>query len=302
MKKVIALILAFLLIPCVLVSCDIGSNENNEPTEAPVEELSFDLNDDGKGYTLDSIGTFTGTEIIVPETYKGLPVTKVGGYALRNKTHITKVVLPDTVKYIGTNAFVNCSSLKSITLGAELKEISSNVFTGCKALTEVYFAGTMEQWCNIHIIGGNSNPTFFSESLKMKNEEGEYEELTSIVIPDGITEIKENLFYNLTSVTSVVFPEDLQTIGDHAFSGCSGINTLVTIPATVTHIGVGAFSGCTSLTEVEFMNVKDWLLATSSADKGGALLKDNISDNVSAAKVLTETRSVNYWNKASRSN
>jgi hypothetical protein len=44
-------------------------------------------------------------------------------------------------------------------------------------------------------------------------------------------------------------PVSMTSIGDHAFSGCSGLTTIV-IPDSVTSIGNNAFSGCSALTEI----------------------------------------------------
>ena len=51
------------------------------------------------------------------------------------------------------------------------------------------------------------------------------------------------------NITEVVIPSCVTTIGEMAFSGCTGL-TSVTIPDSVTTIGEGAFSGCTGLTSV----------------------------------------------------
>ena len=50
-------------------------------------------------------------------------------------------------------------------------------------------------------------------------------------------------------MTSVTFPSSVTSIGEYAFSGCSGL-TSVTIPSSVTSIGDSAFEGCSGLTSV----------------------------------------------------
>ena len=59
--------------------------------------------------------------------------------------------------------------------------------------------------------------------------------------------------YNNASVTSVIIPSSVTSIGDYAFGGCTGL-TSVTIPEGVASIGMQAFQDCTSLTSVVIPN------------------------------------------------
>ena len=53
---------------------------------------------------------------------------------------------------------------------------------------------------------------------------------------------------------TVEIPNNVTTIGDYAFSGCTGL-TNITLPDSLTTINQGAFSNCTSLTEIDLKNV-----------------------------------------------
>ena len=59
--------------------------------------------------------------------------------------------------------------------------------------------------------------------------------------------------YNNDSVTSVIIPSSVTSIGGYAFGGCTGL-TSVTIPEGVTSIGNQAFQDCTSLTSMVIPN------------------------------------------------
>ena len=63
--------------------------------------------------------------------------------------------------------------------------------------------------------------------------------ISSYVIPDGITSIERRTFSGKTAITSVTIPESVTSIGDGAFAGCSSLS--ITIPESVTGIGKEAF-------------------------------------------------------------
>ena len=71
--------------------------------------------------------------------------------------------------------------------------------------------------------------------------------LTSINIPDCVTSI--GVFFDCDSLTSINIPDSVTSIGDYAFSGCDSL-TSINIPDSVTSIGDYAFSGCDSLTSI----------------------------------------------------
>ena len=77
--------------------------------------------------------------------------------------------------------------------------------------------------------------------------------ITSVVIEDGVTTIGGYNFFQLTALTSVSIGKDVTTIGtyDCAFEGCTAL-TSITIPASVTTIGAFAFRNCTNLADITF--------------------------------------------------
>lgn len=73
--------------------------------------------------------------------------------------------------------------------------------------------------------------------------------VTSITLPDTITEIPETAFFGCSGLITVNIPSSINSIGERAFYNCSSL-TNVNIPAAVTHIGARAFCGCKSLRTV----------------------------------------------------
>lgn len=75
------------------------------------------------------------------------------------------------------------------------------------------------------------------------------DELTSVTLPDGLTEISTCAFESCTNLTHVTVPDSVTKIGNRAFAYCSGL-TNIPISNNVTEIGREAFSNCTGLTNV----------------------------------------------------
>ena len=73
--------------------------------------------------------------------------------------------------------------------------------------------------------------------------------LTDIVIPDSVTSIGDKAFYRCSSLTSFVIPNGVTRIGNGAFLGCSSLKE-VAIPDSVTSIEDGAFASCRSLSNI----------------------------------------------------
>ena len=77
--------------------------------------------------------------------------------------------------------------------------------------------------------------------------------ITSVVIPSSVTTIGNSAFSNCFGLASVVIPDSVTTIGSYAFSWCSSLTSVV-IPDSVTTIGSSAFYCCQGLTSVVIGN------------------------------------------------
>lgn len=76
------------------------------------------------------------------------------------------------------------------------------------------------------------------------------DQLKTIILPSGIRNIENSVFYRDTSLATVKLPYNLRSIGEYAFSECENLTDL-TIPTFVEKIGEYAFSGCSSLTSIK---------------------------------------------------
>ena len=83
--------------------------------------------------------------------------------------------------------------------------------------------------------------------------EYEYESITSVTIPKGVTSIDSEAFRNCTKIKNVTIPSSVTIIGNCAFMDCSSLKSVI-MENGVTNIGESAFNGCKSLTSVTIPN------------------------------------------------
>lgn len=174
----------------------------------------------------------TAFAVVIPSTYNGKPVVAIGGGTFLENVNLVAVVLPDTITEIQGNAFANCNNLKDINMPSSVKVIESRAFYGCQFLDVVLPEGLIS-------VGNRAfSGTAFSGSL-----------------PSTLKTIEAYAFGSSsnssqgTSVTSVVLPADLETLGEGAFARCPNL-TSVKIESATSQIGANAFSGCAKLTDV----------------------------------------------------
>ena len=156
--------------------------------------------------------------------------------------------IPNSVTSIGSRAFFGCHGLTSVTIPNSVTSIGERAFEYCSGLTKV-IVNDIAAWCNISFTDWNSNPLYYAKHLYSD----ENTEITNLVIPDGVTTIKDYAFDGCTGLTSVTIGNSVTSIGSYAFDGCTGL-TSVTIGNSVTSIGFRAFADCTGLTSVTIPN------------------------------------------------
>ncbi len=165
-----------------------------------------------------------------------------------------QITLPETLEYIGSQAFYGNTKLTSIHIPAKVKEIAVSAFQGCSAATKLTFAENSI----LDTIGAKA---FYScmkltkvelpASLKNLGEQVfAVTQLSELVIPEGVTALPEKAFSALTSLEVVVLPSTLVDIGSFAFQN-TAIKHIV-IPASVRRIGQSVFKGCTRLESIIF--------------------------------------------------
>lgn len=226
------------------------------------------------------ITAYTGSasELSVPDTLGGYPVTSIRYCAFRDCTALSRVVLPNSMTAIGSNAFQNCTSLSQVHFSEGLTTIGTHAFYGCVNLKQLtlpesidrlhpyaFYGCSAAQLCSpdshaalvLTAFGYSfTDPDFPQLSLMARENNDGLRTFTvtycdasavHIAFPEGVTAIDGYAFFNCTSLTEITIPDGVTEIAYSAFEGCSALTQII-LPASVTHIAESAFFGCPALT------------------------------------------------------
>ena len=238
-------------------------------------------------------------------------VTSIRYRAFLGCSNLSSLTIPEGVTSIGEDVFPFCRSLTSVTIPASVTSIGNRAFYYCNYLTKIRFEGAAPSigvdcfhevtatayyplndpswteevrqnyggnitWAlsldgSLEVASGtcgangdNLTWLLFENGIllirgsgAMKNWSGSSnvpwysyrETITDIVLPEGLTSIGGYAFCGCKYVTGMTIPEGVTIIGTGAFYECGSL-TSVTIPEGVTRIGGYAFRDCSSLTSV----------------------------------------------------
>ena len=175
------------------------------------------------------------TDFVVPES-----IAEIKDYAFWGCVSFTSIQISDGVTRIGCHSFRSCEAITSIEFPNSIEFIGEWAFVDCFKLEEIHISD-LSSWCRIEFGSCNINPLYYAHKLYLNGKL-----LTELIIPNGVTEIKDRVFEGCSEFISLEIPDSVTRIGTAAFSGCSGLTT-IEVPSNVTSIGDYAFSDCIGL-------------------------------------------------------
>ena len=131
------------------------------------------------------------------------------------------IVIPSNITKINNHSFFGAQYVTSFSFGPTLVHLGENNFWGCPNLQNVYYSGTLEQWCDL-TFEYNGNPCLYSASLYINDVKME-----DVTIPSSITSLKPYLFDGCVSIHTIRIHKDVTNIRTDAFCSCTNLKTII---------------------------------------------------------------------------
>ena len=257
-----------------------------------LEDRSQDVLIVGDGILLAYRGEGTAYEI--PDT-----VHSIGDSAFANGTVLESVTIPDSVMYIREGAFDNCTALKEIAFPEQ-----SNMIIRADALRNTLWFQKQPDGCvvigsTLYRFKGSGTQAQVPDGVTVIGESAfEHTAVTSVILPDGVQEIRRAAFYGCENLRSITLPQGVRKIGTMGFYHCGSLTSVI-LPQGLEEIGDYAFASCDKLL---YLAVPDSVTSLGSrcmgytyvsGEEGFALEEQfRISTESSAAKAYAEKEGI----------
>ena len=215
---------------CIAVISSLFSLKAVSGTNFDVSMLTLEENNEG--YTITKCNSNALGDIVLPDSYNGLPITTIGRVAFGHNNNITSIVIPDSVTDICEEAFQGCRGLKSVALPNNLTSIGDAAFTGCSSLESIVFPDSL-----------TSIGYYAFSSCRLK----------TITIPKNVGYIGDGAFRN-NQLESIYVDEDNTTFYSDSFGGLYNLrlNTLIMFPSAADCNSYSILEGTTIIQEDAF--------------------------------------------------
>lgn len=208
-------------------------------------------------------GRWAIDKVVLPPTLK-----KIGSYAFQN-TSLTSVNIPDNVETIENNAFGRVKRLQEVHLPDNLTALGGSAFEYCRNLRAVKIPSKIKviTWYAFRDCSSLQSVELHDSITGFGNESFAGCDLREITLPKSTTAVGNHAFEGNANLSKVTFNEGLIYIGESAFQN-TAIDTL-NCPSTLRNIYNSAFAGCRNLRQINLneglTRIETYALANNKA-------------------------------------
>ncbi|MBQ4105281.1 MAG: leucine-rich repeat protein [Clostridia bacterium] len=160
----------------------------------------------------------------------GSGVKSIGDSAFSWCESLTSIIIPDNAISIGEDAFESCTNLKSVYIGDGVASIGAGAFMYCYNLTDINLGkgitsiGSDAFYCTAYCDDSSNweNGVLYVDNCIVDAKES----IQECSVKEGTVLINSYAFYGCYSLTSIMIPDSVKTIGVSAFSGCSNLESI----------------------------------------------------------------------------
>lgn len=147
MKKILLLFVSLVFL--LLVGCGSSSGGSSVSNDFPIVVDNYVIEYENGGVTIKDYLDVTTNYLAIPATIDGKPVLKIGDEAFRYHIYLEKIILPNTLKTIGKNAFKSLGdgfpALKNVVFNNGLEVIEESAFEGCLLIESVNLPDSLKE-------------------------------------------------------------------------------------------------------------------------------------------------------------
>ena len=279
MKKIILFIITILIASQIFGDVKIGllTYRIGSTGAVVVRESGFGPGDNNDSFYNNYI--FPPSTVIIPDSINynnvKIPVVGIAAHALHGCDIVGKLVVPNTVREIGEQAFAqtyidtliigdnvvslgnelfyNCEYLRYCYIGNSVSTINSSIYRGCNSLETIYYNarkcnnGFANNQTIRNLIIGDSVKVIPNIAFYRCKIEGE------LIIPNNVDSIGSYAFYNCL-INTLILGDSIRYIGNSAFYNCNRISGVITLPKRLSYVSDYSFYNCTLLSGIELGN------------------------------------------------
>ena len=237
--------------------------------------------------SIGNIGEYAFYDSALRDVDLGNGVETIGTKAFMCCYDLESVTIPSSVNTVGESAFYGCNSLTRISFQEGVEEIGDHALSNCSSLVRFNIPSTLKSIGTMIYMTSLENVSVSPESDRFTSVDGivytkdlrtlvlcparsgimdvrvmegtetiaayafsHCKDIVTVTLPSTVRDLEEGTFYRCSSLTSVNL-ENIRTLGDDVFNGCSSMKEAV-FGKDLHSIGDRAFLGCTALTSMTF--------------------------------------------------